>query len=939
MHIPATPFVVRRTRPLPLVVAVTAIVAASLTVGQVFSPDPVRASTDLRLTGRGFGHGRGMGQWGSLGYAVNAGWSHDRILGHFYGGTTAGSIATVSPMSVRMMAVDGQATTVVQERGQLITSADDGQPGGRQPRAGIRVERVGPGTFRIYDGSSCNGTWTPRPQTVQRQQIEIFPTVTSDDHTEMLQLCEPRATRWLRGNLVAIDAENSQRTVNHLPMEQYLRGVVPAESPASWADAGGGAGANALRAQAVAARSYAESEGRWSYAKTCDTTSCQVYKGRAENTGSFRLTEDARTDAAVAQTAGQVRILNGRVARTEFSSSTGGYSAGGTFPAVPDEGDAVAGNPYRNWETTVSGADIERRYGRQGLKNAVVLQRNGLGADGGRVLRMRLEFADGAVDVTGEEFRAAFGLKSTWFTPYTTAPPGALDIQKPPAGGYTLQANGTAVAFGGAPAPTGLSAITSPARAIAVGGPSGKAGYVLDGSGALHPFNGAPGATPGARWEGQDVARDVVLAVNGSSGYVLDWWGGLHPFGGQPGASGGTHYTPGQDTARRVALRWNGTSGYVLSAGGGVHPFGGAPAVSTTPLAAGRTAVGFTLGRAEDRGYVVDNAGALYPFGAGGMPPALPATPTGAVDVDGRDDGISGSVATATGAVTSFGGARNGAGAGGLARRGIALVHEPDGYVLDYWGGLHAYGGAPMPRGTGYFPGRDVARRVVVGSSATGGYVLDASGGVHPFAIGNHPMPPGARSAAYWPNQNVARDIALLPGGWSGYVLDWWGGIHPFNGAPAVRSSGYWQGWDIARALVMLPSGKGGYVLDGWGGLHPFAVGGNAMPPALQGSGYWAGADIARDAALVSAGAGWTLDHYGGTHPFGGVSGKGNWYWAGRDVARGIAADGTNRNWVVYTEVGGGVHTAPEAAPYIDASRWPGQSVARDLAFIPAVPN
>ncbi len=106
----------------------------------------------------------------------------------------------------------------------------------------------------------------------------------------------------------------STRVVNILPMEDYLLGVVPRESPASWGDAGGGKGMNALSAQAVAARSYASAENRYPYARTCDTTSCQVYGGAGAN-GNWL--EDYRTTQAVQGTAGVVRRMpNNTVART-----------------------------------------------------------------------------------------------------------------------------------------------------------------------------------------------------------------------------------------------------------------------------------------------------------------------------------------------------------------------------------------------------------------------------------------------------------------------------------------------------------------------------------------------------------------------------------------------------------------------------------------------
>jgi SpoIID/LytB domain protein len=357
-----------------------------------------------------------LGQYGALGYAIDSGWTAAQILGHYYSNTTAGSVSPTSPMQVRMTAVDRAPTIVFQEKGHLTTAADDGLPGGRVPHQAIRLDRVGPNSFQVYDGSSCTGPWTPRAAPVASASIGIFPAVHNDDTTEMLQLCVPGGSRWLRGDLYAVEGDGLQRTVNVLPLDDYVRGVVPRESPASWADLGGGKGMQALMSQAVAARSYGYTENRYAYAKTCDTTACQVYGGRAQTiNGVHTNLEDARSDSAVAQTSGAIRLLNGAPARTEFSSSTGGYTAGGTFPAVVDDGDDVSLNPNHNWTSSIPVSSIEATYNKGTFQSASVTSRNGLGEDGGRVLNLRLTFSGGTVDVTGSAFQSAFGLRSNWF--------------------------------------------------------------------------------------------------------------------------------------------------------------------------------------------------------------------------------------------------------------------------------------------------------------------------------------------------------------------------------------------------------------------------------------------------------------------------------------------------------------------------------------------
>ncbi len=127
--------------------------------------------------------------------------------------------------------------------------------------------------------------------------------------------------------------------MNVLPLGQYVADVTPSESPASWGALGGGEGLQELEAQAVAVRSYVMStygsfQGYFGYADICDTTACQDYPGIAN--------ENTITDTATTATANVAVLMPGdTVASTQYSSSTGGYSAGGTFAAVADLGDSV----------------------------------------------------------------------------------------------------------------------------------------------------------------------------------------------------------------------------------------------------------------------------------------------------------------------------------------------------------------------------------------------------------------------------------------------------------------------------------------------------------------------------------------------------------------------------------------------------------------------
>jgi SpoIID/LytB domain protein len=380
-------------------------------------------STGVQFEGHGWGHGRGMGQYGALGYAIQQGWSYHQILAHFYGGTQPVSVGDPA-MSIQLTALDGTSTAVEQEKSELTTSANQNAA----DYAALRAVLVGPNTFEVDQGPGCAGPWSP-VVTATAGPVTFAPSVptpaTSTDHTNLLQVCEPGGgTVWYRGSIESVDSgglgnATDQRGVNLLPMDDYLLGVVPSESPSSWGALGAGAGEQALDAQAVAARSYAVAQNRYPYAKTCDSTACQVYQGMAvQNGNGYRSVEAAPTTQAVLATSGQaLGLAGGTVASAEYSSSTGGYTAGGTFPPAVDAGDAVPLNPYHTWDVTVSVSSIEATYPAiGGLDSIAVTQRNGYGDFGGRAEQVVIQGTAGSVTTTGAALQAALGLRSDWFS-------------------------------------------------------------------------------------------------------------------------------------------------------------------------------------------------------------------------------------------------------------------------------------------------------------------------------------------------------------------------------------------------------------------------------------------------------------------------------------------------------------------------------------------
>jgi SpoIID/LytB domain protein len=391
-------------------------------VAVVLPPTTAQAAVgDMTFVGHGWGHGRGMGQYGALGYALNFGWSSAQILNHFYGGTVA-STAGNPEMTVELLGLTGR-DTIVTGSGLAINRVLVG------PAALIR--RTAAGTFQVLTAPGCGGPWKPRAGLLG-SGLTISTSGSQAALGNLVRVCEAKGERAYRGSLTVVNNGGTQRTINHLPSESYLRGVVPHESPASWGSLGGGKGMQALRAQAVAARTYALASSRPSGAHTCDTTACQVYLGAGFKTGtSLASLENSLSDAAISGTAGVVRRRGGALIPTEFSSSTGGYTAGGAFPAVGDAGDSVVQNPRHNWATTLPLSVVAARLGTGAIRSIAVTARNGLGENGGRATNVRVVTTAGVMkNFTGNAVRLALGLNSDWFTISGVTLPEAQSVVK-----------------------------------------------------------------------------------------------------------------------------------------------------------------------------------------------------------------------------------------------------------------------------------------------------------------------------------------------------------------------------------------------------------------------------------------------------------------------------------------------------------------------------
>src|SRR3954453_21273120 len=120
---------------------------STLLVTHAAAPAAAYPSPNVVLAGHGFGHGRGMGQYGALGYALR-GAPYTDILQHYYSNTTAGTIAN-DPITVQLTKFDGVDGIVQQEKGHLVITNGGGQQLAANQGAAL-VRRTGANLFTVF---------------------------------------------------------------------------------------------------------------------------------------------------------------------------------------------------------------------------------------------------------------------------------------------------------------------------------------------------------------------------------------------------------------------------------------------------------------------------------------------------------------------------------------------------------------------------------------------------------------------------------------------------------------------------------------------------------------------------------------------------------------------------------------------------------------------
>src|SRR5689334_3675245 len=347
------------------------------------------AATTWSLRGAGWGHGIGMSQYGAYGYAKH-GADYRSILTHYYPGT---SIGRRGNRIVRVL-LEPNKTQV------LFRGA--GSASGRRLNPALLYRATRNGSTVVLRNS-------------RGRVLKRFPglmTLPGAPRVRLLGTADNGVLDGVyRGSIEIRTASGpGLNAINALPLESYVRGVVPNESPSGWPAA-------ALQAQAVAARTYAITAGVGGrgFDQYADVRS-QMYRGY--------LSETPSTAAAVDSTRSQVVTYGGRAVVSYFFSTSGGYTEdvenvfAGAAPqpwlrGVDDPYDNSS--PYHRWGPySYSERGFAGKLGGwvkgqfQGLD---ILQR-GVSP---RIVRAEIRGSRGNTDVSGAELQSRLGLRDTWF--------------------------------------------------------------------------------------------------------------------------------------------------------------------------------------------------------------------------------------------------------------------------------------------------------------------------------------------------------------------------------------------------------------------------------------------------------------------------------------------------------------------------------------------
>ncbi len=250
-----------------------------------------------------------------------------------------------------------------------------------------------------------------------RSSLKTAQLTGGSDGLNLVTLNSASAGKRYRGDMEFLLEDGGLTAVNVLNIEDYLRGVVPAEILSFWP-------AEALKAQAVAARNYALQQAQTSrgpFDVYCDVMS-QVYEGYDA--------ESATTNKAVEETRGVVMLSGGKIAQAYFHSSSGGCTENSEdvwydqMPYIKSKQDPYDKNSdYYNWQVSYTTDQLIKKFASAGyqFKKITDIDELALTSSGQRVKKLEIK-GEGieekpltVVISNADNVRMALGLKSSLF--------------------------------------------------------------------------------------------------------------------------------------------------------------------------------------------------------------------------------------------------------------------------------------------------------------------------------------------------------------------------------------------------------------------------------------------------------------------------------------------------------------------------------------------
>lgn len=207
----------------------------------------------------------------------------------------------------------------------------------------------------------------------------------------------------------------SRLLINHVDLEEYVKGVVPAEVNSAWH-------LEMLKVQAVAARTYALYQHMLSSSRDYDVVAGiqdQVYRGRQGM--------DARVVEAVESTRGLVVTYQGAPIYAAFSSTSAGITEDAMMVWSKDlpylkgvECPFDIESPYYQWKASLKIDTLEKNLRQQGfVVGAIVTITPHSYSRAGRVATLRIVHSSGELTIRGEDLRKAVGYTVVLSTQFT----------------------------------------------------------------------------------------------------------------------------------------------------------------------------------------------------------------------------------------------------------------------------------------------------------------------------------------------------------------------------------------------------------------------------------------------------------------------------------------------------------------------------------------